>query len=113
MLNRRHQSAQSKTELSQHSPKNPRVEAFQTVGLSIVLAFGIRTFVAEARYIPSGSMLPTLEIHDRLIIEKISHHFHPPGPGDRIIGRASVRFWPLNRLAYIAAPTYYTSANQK
>ena len=86
MLNRRHQSAQSKTELSQHSPKNPRVEAFQTVGLSIVLAFGIRTFVAEARYIPSGY---------------------------RIIGRASVRFWPLNRLAYIAAPTYYISANQK
>jgi hypothetical protein len=34
-------------------------ETAETLGLSLVLAFGIRTFVAEARYIPSGSMLPT------------------------------------------------------
>ncbi len=105
------------------------IEALQTVGLSIVLALGVRTFVAEARYIPSGSMLPTLEINDRLIVEKISYHFHSPNrgdivvfhppaaagaqghvwgflPGDRIIGRATVRFWPFNRLAYLADPSY-------
>ncbi len=172
------------------------IEALQTVGISIVLALGVRTLVAEARYIPSGSMLPTLEINDRLIIEKISYHFHDPNrgdivvfhppaaageqfaktafikrvvglpgetvevkngsvyingspltegyieappnynlapetvpadsylvfgdnrnnsddghvwgflPGDRIIGRATVRFWPLSRLAYLADPSY-------
>ena len=33
---------------------------------------GIKSFIAEARYIPSGSMLPGLQIHDRLLIEKIT-----------------------------------------
>ncbi|HEY9734688.1 MAG TPA: S26 family signal peptidase, partial [Trichocoleus sp.] len=61
-----------------HSTPNPWVEALQTIGLSVLLAFGIRTYVAEARYIPSGSMEPTLQINDRLIIEKLSYDFEPP-----------------------------------
>ncbi len=65
--------------------ENPWVEGLKTIGVSIVLALGIRTFVAEARYIPSGSMLPTLEINDRLIIEKITYLFHDPQRGDIIV----------------------------
>jgi signal peptidase I len=53
--------------------------------LSAVLAFGIRSFVAEARYIPSGSMLPTLQINDRLIIDKISYNFRNPERGDIVV----------------------------
>jgi signal peptidase I len=60
-------------------------EVFETVGLSILLAFGIRTFVAEARYIPSGSMLPTLEINDRLVIDKVSYDFSDPHRGDIVV----------------------------
>jgi signal peptidase I len=71
---------------------NPWVEGLQTIGLSVVLALGIRTFVAEARYIPSGSMLPTLEINDRLVVEKISYHFNPPVRGDIVV------FWPPENL---------------
>jgi signal peptidase I len=67
---------------------NPWIEALQTIGLSIFLALGIRQFVAEARYIPSGSMEPTLQINDRLVIEKISYHFNPPKRGDIVV------FWP-------------------
>ncbi|MEO1521595.1 MAG: signal peptidase I, partial [Cyanobacteria bacterium J06633_2] len=55
--------------------------------LSLILAFGIRKFIAEARYIPSESMLPTLEINDRLIIEKISYRFHEPHRGDVVVFR--------------------------
>jgi signal peptidase I len=59
--------------------ENPWVEGLKTIVLSGVLAFGIRSFVAEARYIPSGSMLPTLQINDRLIIDKISYNFRSQG----------------------------------
>lgn len=67
---------------------NPWVEGLQTLGLSVILALGIRTFVAEARYIPSGSMEPTLQVNDRLVVEKISYHFNPPMRGDIVV------FWP-------------------
>jgi signal peptidase I len=61
------------------------IEALQTIGLSIFFALGTRQFVAEARYIPTGSMEPTLQINDRLVIEKISYHFNPPQRGDIVV----------------------------
>ncbi len=68
--------------------QNPWIEGLQTIGLSIVLALGIRQFVAEARFIPSGSMKPTLQIDDRLVVEKISYRFNPPKRGDIIVFQA-------------------------
>jgi signal peptidase I len=65
--------------------ENPWIETIKTIGLSAILAFGIRSFVAEARYIPSGSMLPTLKINDRLIIDKISYRFANPLRGDIVV----------------------------
>lgn len=67
-------------------------EGLKTVSLSLVLALGIRTFVAEARYIPSGSMEPTLQINDKLIIDKISYDFSSPKRGDIVV------FNPTKRL---------------
>jgi len=72
--------------------ENPWVEGLKTIGLSAILAFGIRQIVAEARYIPSESMLPTLEVNDRLIVEKISYRFTDPQRGDIVV------FWPTERL---------------
>jgi signal peptidase I len=68
------------------------LEVAQVVTASVVLALGIRHFAAEARYIPSESMVPTLEVDDRLIIEKLSYHFHTPQRGDIIV------FQPPDRL---------------
>lgn len=65
--------------------ENPWLEAVKTIVTAAILAFGIRTFVAEARYIPSSSMEPTLQINDRLIIEKVSYHFHKPERGDIVV----------------------------
>ncbi|MEO6861705.1 MAG: signal peptidase I [Microcoleus sp.] len=65
--------------------ENPWIEGIKTIGLAAFLAFGIRTLVAEARYIPTGSMLPTLQINDRLIIDKVSYRFQDPHRGDIIV----------------------------
>ncbi len=45
--------------------ENPVIEIVKTLATAFILAIGIRTLVAEARYIPSSSMEPTLEINDR------------------------------------------------
>jgi signal peptidase I len=60
-------------------------ETIQILVLALALAFFIRTFVAEPRYIPSESMLPTLEVGDRLIVEKLSYYSHSPQRGDIIV----------------------------
>lgn len=69
----------------QPEEENPLVEFVKILGTALVLALGIRTFVAEARYIPSSSMEPTLQIKDKLIIEKIGYHFHDPQRGDIVV----------------------------
>ena len=67
--------------------ENPLVELLKTLVSAGVLAIGIRACVAEARFIPSESMLPTLEIDDRLIIEKISYRLRKPERGDVVVFR--------------------------
>jgi signal peptidase I len=76
---------QAPDENTQPQVENPWLEGLKTIGLSVILALGIRTFVAEARYIPSGSMLPTLQINDRLIVDKLSYHFHNLERGDIVV----------------------------
>ncbi|NLI13136.1 MAG: signal peptidase I [Peptococcaceae bacterium] len=48
------------------------IEYAKIIVTALVISFLLRTYVAEARYIPSESMLPTLKIGDRLIVDKIS-----------------------------------------
>ena len=60
-------------------------ENLQLVVIALCLALLIRTFVAEPRYIPSDSMLPTLHLGDRLVVEKISYRFRPPATGDIVV----------------------------
>jgi signal peptidase I len=61
------------------------LENVQILFIALVLALLIRTFVAEPRFIPSDSMIPTLEIGDRLVVEKVSYRFRPPAYGDVVV----------------------------
>jgi signal peptidase I len=45
-------------------------EVIETVGYALVLAFLLRIFVIQAFWIPSGSMIPTLDINDRVLVLK-------------------------------------------
>jgi signal peptidase I len=53
-----------------------------TVVVIPIIPLAIREFIAESRFIPSGSMLPTLDIDDRLMINKLTYRFHAPERGD-------------------------------
>ncbi len=75
---------------SQNQDKKPTSwqkirENGQILIIALIIAFLIRTFVAEPRYIPSDSMVPTLQRGDRLIVEKVSYYFHPPQKGDIVV----------------------------
>jgi signal peptidase I len=61
-------------------------ETAQTVGLTIALAFGVRVAVAQAYYLPpSGSMEPTLQNYDRVIVDKLSYRFQTPQRFDIVV----------------------------
>jgi signal peptidase I len=60
-------------------------ENLQIIAIALALALFIRAFVAEPRYIPSDSMLPTLEVGDRLVVEKVSYYFRPPTTGEIVV----------------------------
>ncbi len=60
-------------------------ENIQILAIALILAYLIRTYIAEPRYIPSDSMLPTLEQGDRLVVEKVSYRLRPPLYGDIVV----------------------------
>lgn len=53
--------------------------------IAFVLAFGIRTAVAEVRLVPTGSMEPTIAIGDRLLTVKVPYYFTEPKRGDIVV----------------------------
>ena len=60
--------------------------------LIATLITSCRSFVAEPRYIPSGSMLPELQINDRLIIEKYSKRYQNPKRGEIVVFNSPFAF---------------------
>ena len=54
--------------------------------VSFALVFGfVRPFVVEAFYIPSESMVPTLRVGDRVLVNKFIYRFTEPKRGDVVV----------------------------
>lgn len=86
-------AAETPDQGSTHNPPKKHaksLELIETIVVAVLLAILIRATVAEARFIPSGSMIPTLAIGDRLVVEKISYYFADPDRGDIVV------FYPPN-----------------
>lgn len=60
-------------------------DTFQVVFFAVILTFILRAFIIEARQIPSGSMLPTLQIGDRVLVDKIAYKFNGIERGDIVV----------------------------
>jgi signal peptidase I len=58
------------------------------IALALVLALAVRTFVIQTFYIPSGSMEPTLNVGDRILVFKLAYDFSSPAIGDVVVFKA-------------------------
>lgn len=47
------------------------VELAEIILIAFALSWVLRAFVIEARQVPTGSMLPTIQLDDRLIVDKL------------------------------------------
>jgi len=52
---------------------------------AVIIALLIHVFLAQATRVYGQSMEPNLHTDQRLVIEKLSHHFHGPRRGDVIV----------------------------
>src|SRR5919199_990692 len=82
------------TGVSPEERRSPRksgglLEFLIIVIVAFALVFGfVRPFVLEAFYIPSESMVPTLEIGDRVFVNKFIYRFHEPQRSDIVVFRS-------------------------
>jgi signal peptidase I len=67
------------------SPARSAVEWVLVIGGALLVAFLIRTFLLAAFYIPSASMVSTLEEGDRVLVNKLSYKLHDVGRGDIVV----------------------------
>jgi signal peptidase I len=61
------------------------VELVGVVVAAILVAVLLRTFVVATYSIPSGSMEPTLQIGDRIVVDKLSYHLHGVDRGNIVV----------------------------
>ena len=67
----------------QHRPLWRELPLLIVIALAIALL--IKTFVVQAFWIPSSSMENTLEINDKILVNKVVYHFRSIQPGDIIV----------------------------
>ena len=61
------------------------VEWIVVVGGALLVAVLVKAFLLQAFYIPSPSMVPTLHVNDRVLVNKLSYDLHDVRRGDVIV----------------------------
>ena len=65
--------------------KNPIVDLLVTVVTAIVIAYCIQAWFVKPFSVPSGSMIPTLEVSDHILAARFLFHFTDPERGDILV----------------------------
>jgi signal peptidase I len=60
-------------------------EYSESIGIAVAIALLLRAFVVEAFQIPSGSMIPTLEVGDHIFVAKFSYGLVVPFSNKKIL----------------------------
>ncbi len=66
--------------------KSPIREYGDSIGIAVLVAILLRTFVVEAFKIPSGSMIPTMEIGDHIFVNKVIYGLRIPFTDIKLFG---------------------------
>ncbi len=76
--------SQAKAAPSRRRPRRRLLEWVAVIIVAVLVAGGLRAFVVQAFYVPSGSMLPTLQLGDRILVVKVGYTIHR---GDIVVFR--------------------------
>lgn len=60
-------------------------EYVKAIGVALILALVVRTYVVQAFKIPSESMVATLLIGDHLLVDKLRYRYSDPQRGDIVV----------------------------
>lgn len=63
-------------------------ESLKVIVFALILSLGLRATVVDARVVPTPSMLPTIQVDDRLLVDKISYKFTDINRGDIVVFHA-------------------------
>src|SRR6266550_1302992 len=66
-------------------------EYAEAIGMALLLALFIRTFIVQAFKIPSGSMIPTLQIGDHILVNKLAYGIRVPLWGHYLVDFGKVQ----------------------
>lgn len=84
--------ATSSEECASPRPRSVWWEYVEALLLALLFAVLIRGVVVQAFKIPSGSMLPTLQVGDQILVDKLAYGLRVPGLGQWLWqGRAPAR----------------------
>ncbi|HVV89971.1 MAG TPA: signal peptidase I, partial [Solirubrobacterales bacterium] len=61
------------------------IELVVIVALALGLALAIQAWIVKPYQIPSGSMEPTLDVGQRVLVNRFIYHFHEPRIGDIVV----------------------------
>jgi signal peptidase I len=61
------------------------IETASTLLAAVLLSVLVRTYAYETFFIPSGSMIPTLGVYDRVLVQKAFFDWHDVREGDIVV----------------------------
>ena len=61
------------------------IETSESIIVALAAALFIRQFFFQSSYVFSGSMIPTMQIRDRLVVNKMIYHFRAPHRGEIVL----------------------------
>ena len=66
------------------------LEWIEVLVVAIGLAALIMTFITVRMHVPTGSMIPSIQIKDSFFVDRITYYFRDPKPGDIVVFRHTV-----------------------